>query len=57
VVEALTPARINGYPGFVLTLEDGPETMAFQPAEDGRIAAVYLVRNPDKLAHVAQGGV
>jgi len=53
VVEALRSVRINGYPGFVLRLEDGPETMAFQPAEDGKIAAVYLVRNPDKLAHVA----
>jgi RNA polymerase sigma-70 factor (ECF subfamily) len=56
VVEALRSVRINGYPGFVLSLEDGPETMAFQPAEDGRIAAVYVVRNPDKLAHVARGG-
>jgi RNA polymerase sigma-70 factor (ECF subfamily) len=53
VVEALRSVRINGYPGFVLSLEDGPETMAFQPAEDGKIAAVYVVRNPDKLAHVA----
>jgi RNA polymerase sigma-70 factor (ECF subfamily) len=51
-VGALTPMRINGYPGFVLSLEDGPETIAFQPGEDGRIAAVYLVRNPEKLAHL-----
>ncbi|MGH6964788.1 MAG: RNA polymerase sigma factor SigJ [Phenylobacterium sp.] len=55
VVEALRSVRINGYPGFVLSLEDGPETMAFQPAEDGKIAAVYVVRNPEKLAHVARG--
>jgi len=53
VVEALRSVRINGYPGFVLSLLDGPETMAFQPSEDGKIAAVYVVRNPDKLAHVA----
>jgi RNA polymerase sigma-70 factor (ECF subfamily) len=53
VVDALKSVRINGYPGFVLSLEDGPETMAFQPGEDGKIAAVYVVRNPDKLAHVA----
>ena len=56
VVEALQSVRINGYPGFVLSLADGPETMAFQPAEDGKIAAVYVVRNPEKLAHVARGG-
>jgi RNA polymerase sigma-70 factor (ECF subfamily) len=48
-------ARINGYPGWVLSLGEGPETIAFQPGEDGLIAAVYLVRNPDKLAHVASG--
>jgi RNA polymerase sigma-70 factor (ECF subfamily) len=46
-------ARINGYPGWVLSLGDGPETIAFQPGEDGLIAAVYMVRNPEKLAHVA----
>ncbi|MDB5424199.1 MAG: polymerase sigma-70 factor, subfamily [Phenylobacterium sp.] len=54
---AARAARINGYPGFVLTLADGPETFAFQPGEDGRIAAVYVVRNPEKLAHVASGGL
>jgi RNA polymerase sigma-70 factor (ECF subfamily) len=55
VVDALRSVRINGYPGFVLSLEDGPETMAFQPGEDGKIAAVYVVRNPEKLGHVARG--
>jgi RNA polymerase sigma-70 factor (ECF subfamily) len=44
--------RINGYAGFVVTLEEGPETIAFQPGEDGRIAAIYMVRNPEKLGHV-----
>jgi RNA polymerase sigma-70 factor (ECF subfamily) len=51
-VVAMRAARINGYPGLVLTFEDGPETIAFQPGEDGQIAAVYMVRNPEKLAHV-----
>ena len=55
VVEALRSVRINGYPGFVLSLEDGPETMAFQPGDDGKIAAVYVVRNPEKLGHVPRG--
>ena len=49
----LRTARINGYPGFVVSLGDGPETIAFQPGQDGRIAAIYMVRNPEKLAHVA----
>lgn len=41
--------RINGYPGFIVERPDGLDAMAFQPGEDGRIAAIYLVRNPDKL--------
>jgi len=49
----LRTTRINGYPGFVVSLGDGPETIAFQPGQDGRIAAIYMVRNPEKLAHVA----
>ncbi|MGZ6018492.1 MAG: RNA polymerase sigma factor SigJ [Phenylobacterium sp.] len=52
-VTAMRTARINGYPGLVLSLGDGPETIAFQPGDDGRIAAIYMVRNPEKLAHVA----
>jgi RNA polymerase sigma-70 factor (ECF subfamily) len=46
------PVRINGYPGVVLVLEDGPMTIAFQPGEGGKIAGVYVMRNPDKLGHV-----
>ncbi|HEY9233762.1 MULTISPECIES: RNA polymerase sigma factor SigJ [Phenylobacterium] len=49
----LRAVRINGYPGVILEQEDGLMTIAFQPGEDGKLAAVYLVRNPDKLAHLA----
>ena len=51
-VESFEAVRINGYPGLLLRLEDGPSTFAFEPGEDGRIAAIYVVRNPDKLTHV-----
>ena len=44
--------RINGYPGLVLIREDGPMTVAFQPGEDGKLAGIYMVRNPDKLGHL-----
>ena len=44
--------RVNGYPGLLLHLADGPETIAFEPGEDGRIAAIYAMRNPEKLRHV-----
>ena len=33
--------------------EDGPMTVAFQPGPDGKLAAIYMVRNPDKLGHVS----
>jgi RNA polymerase sigma-70 factor (ECF subfamily) len=52
-VSGVTTARINGYPGLVISFADGPGTIAFQPGEDGQIAAIYMVRNPEKLAHVA----
>lgn len=44
---------INGLPGFV-TVEGGDilQTTALE-IEDGRVVAVYVTRNPDKLRHVA----
>jgi RNA polymerase sigma-70 factor (ECF subfamily) len=46
------PATVNGLSGFVMREQDGSiDTIAFEP-RDGRIAAIYLVRNPEKLRHV-----
>jgi RNA polymerase sigma-70 factor, ECF subfamily len=46
------PAIINGCAGFVLREEDGSiDTMSID-VRDGRITAIYLVRNPEKLKHV-----
>ncbi|UTP38512.1 nuclear transport factor 2 family protein [Phenylobacterium sp. LH3H17] len=44
--------RINGYPGVILEAEDGPMTVAFQPGEDGKLAGIYMVRNPEKLSRL-----
>lgn len=45
--------RINGLPGYVTIEPRGVlQTTAFDIAE-GRIAAIYVVRNPDKLGHLA----
>jgi RNA polymerase sigma-70 factor (ECF subfamily) len=52
-IQSFEAVRINGYPGLLLRMEDGPETLALEPGEDGRIAAVYVMRNPEKLRHVA----
>jgi RNA polymerase sigma-70 factor (ECF subfamily) len=47
------PAIVNGMAGFVLHEDDGSiDTMAFEH-RDGRIVAIYVVRNPDKLQHVS----
>jgi RNA polymerase sigma-70 factor (ECF subfamily) len=48
----LERAQINGLPGFVIHNPDGIETVAFEIV-DGRIAAIYAVRNPDKLRHLS----
>jgi RNA polymerase sigma-70 factor (ECF subfamily) len=48
----LRTATINGLPGFVTREADGElQTTAFEIA-DGRIAAIYVMRNPDKLKHL-----
>lgn len=47
------PARINGLPGVILRDPLGPTIIAFQPDETGeRLAAIYIMRNPEKLGHV-----
>jgi RNA polymerase sigma-70 factor, ECF subfamily len=48
---------INGLPGFV-TIERGDtlQTTALQ-IEDGKVAAIYVMRNPDKLGHLAGDAV
>jgi len=47
------PARINGAPGLTLREPDGAkQTIAFD-VEGSRIAAIYIVLNPEKLRHVA----
>src|SRR5690606_10162497 len=43
---------INGMPGIVTVEPDGTlQTTALEIA-DGRIQAIYVMRNPDKLGHV-----
>jgi len=44
---------VNGLPGFV-TKEHGEalQTTVFA-IENGKIAAIYIMRNPDKLRHLA----
>lgn len=43
---------LNGLPGFVIQTAEGTETLALETA-NGLIVALYAVRNPDKVRHLA----
>jgi RNA polymerase sigma-70 factor, ECF subfamily len=42
---------INGLPGFVTLEQDVLQTTALQ-VENGKVVAIYVVRNPEKLRHL-----
>ena len=50
--DRIDQTSLNGLPGYVLHFVDGPETLAFELADD-LVTAIYIVRNPDKLKHLA----
>jgi RNA polymerase sigma-70 factor (ECF subfamily) len=43
---------VNGLPGFVTLEADGELQTTALDIEDGKIAVIYVVRNPDKLRHL-----
>lgn len=43
---------INGLPGFVTREADGELQTTALEIKDDKVAAIYVVRNPDKLAHL-----
>ena len=43
---------VNGLPGFITLEADGEIQTTALDIEDGKIAAIYVVRNPDKLRHL-----
>lgn len=43
---------INGLPGFVTMEADGELQTTALEVEDGRVTAIYVMRNPDKLRHL-----
>ncbi len=50
------PVVVNGQPGQLLRAEDGSVfSVLAADVVDGRIAALRIVRNPKKLAHLAPG--
>jgi RNA polymerase sigma-70 factor (ECF subfamily) len=43
---------VNGLPGFITRDADGELSTTALEIEDGRVAAIYVMRNPDKLRHL-----
>lgn len=52
-VALLRLTTIDGLPGYVSRERGGVLQTTALDVRDGRIAAIYIVRNPDKLRHVA----
>lgn len=50
--ELVETCFINGLPGFVTREADGEFQTTALEIEDGRISAIYVMRNPDKLRHL-----
>jgi RNA polymerase sigma-70 factor (ECF subfamily) len=45
---------VNGLPGFITLEADGELQATALDMDDGKIAAIYVVRNPDKLRHLRE---
>jgi RNA polymerase sigma-70 factor (ECF subfamily) len=43
---------VNGLPGFITREADGELQTTALDIEDGKVTAIYVVRNPDKLRHL-----
>ena len=47
------PVLVNGQPGLLITAAGQPDSVAaIDLGADGRITAIRLIRNPDKLRHI-----
>ena len=45
---------VNGLPGFITLEADGELQATALDIENGKVTAIYVVRNPDKLRHLHQ---
>ncbi|WP_435828512.1 RNA polymerase sigma-70 factor [Saccharopolyspora shandongensis] len=51
---SLRPAQVNGHPALLVRRNGELDTVLAVRIDDGRIAGLYAVRNPEKLAHMAR---
>ncbi|MFE9633036.1 RNA polymerase sigma-70 factor [Streptomyces sp. NPDC006463] len=50
----LMAVDVNGRPGLLLTTAGRPDSVACVEVENGRITEIRVIRNPDKLRHLAE---
>ena len=50
--ELLRVVMVNGLPGFITREADGELQTTALDIDDGRVTAIYVMRNPDKLKHL-----
>jgi RNA polymerase sigma-70 factor (ECF subfamily) len=48
------PSSINGDPGFIVSVDGAIDFAVAFRVESDRVAAIWLVRNPDKLEHLLE---
>jgi RNA polymerase sigma-70 factor (TIGR02957 family) len=49
---SLELAQVNGYPALILRLDGEIDTVVAVRIDDGLVAGLYAVRNPEKLSHM-----
>lgn len=49
---AVVPVDVNGQPGLLLTSDGAPDSVSVLDVAGGRVTALRLIRNPEKLRHV-----
>ncbi|CLP86377.1 RNA polymerase sigma factor SigJ [Mycobacterium tuberculosis] len=50
--ELVRITMVNGLPGFITREADGELQTTALDIEDGKVTAIYVMRNPDKLKHL-----
>ncbi|MFI2708902.1 RNA polymerase sigma-70 factor [Micromonospora sp. NPDC018662] len=53
-VASMAPAQVNGYPALVVRFDGELDTVVAVRLDDGRITALYAVRNPEKLSRMTR---
>ncbi|SDX21828.1 RNA polymerase sigma-70 factor, ECF subfamily [Saccharopolyspora shandongensis] len=51
---SLRPAQVNGHPALLVRHNGELDTVLAVRIDDGRIAGLYAVRNPEKLSHMVR---